>query len=262
MSGDTEMIQLNEYEEKILKKIKESPKISLRKLYEELKKDMVLNTLRKYLKNLYDYGYITGFKGPRKKAELQLTRSGLKYLENLEKKDLVLGMFSFSISDIKKFYPDIDIVELMKILSDEEVRYDLGNIIGWILNSYINDVSNRYLGDFGGVFPIISRKTGSLYYLGRVPDEIKNILLTFERENLMSVGDAMASVILTGLLRDIYKSIKADRIAPKVSMIFWRYVPEQKRINFNLSTEEREKALHVIYRYLKEHFKKIDKQKA
>ena len=127
----------------------------------------------------------------------------------------------------------------MKILTDEQIKYDLGNILGWLLKDYIKDVTQRELGEYGRIYPVISKKTGSIYFLGRIPPQLREILLSFDREEIMSLSDILTSLFMIGLVKDIYKNIKSDPTSPKVTVIFWKYLPDKKKISFEISNDER-----------------------
>ena len=61
---------------KVLETIARRPKVGLRELHRKLRDEMALNTLRKVINSLLNYGYITGHGRRGKKAEYQLTLSG------------------------------------------------------------------------------------------------------------------------------------------------------------------------------------------
>jgi len=249
------LIHLDEKELKVLEIISERPKIGLRELHRELKNEMALNTLRKVIRSLFNYGYITGYSRRGKKAEYRTTISGQRYLEEIRRGKYEIGVLGFSITDINKFHPDLDTVELMKIMTDEQIRYDLGNILGWLLKNYVKDVLEEELGEYGGIYSIISRKTGSIYFFGRVPQSVREILISFDKEDIMSLGQILTTLFIFGLAKEFYKDIKSDPVSPKLTIIFWKYDPEQKKITFDITYQEREKALFKLYTMLKKHFK-------
>jgi len=250
------MFALDKYEVKILEVLEKNPKISLRQLHSQLKGEISINTLSKKVRELEKYGYITGRRGKKRKSQLQLTTAGVNYLDRIRKEKYRLSTFAFTISDISNFHPDFDPIELANALSDEQVRYDLGNIVGWIMKTYLQDVLKKKMGVYGGIMPVISKKTGCIYFLGKVPEQLRDILLSFERENLMSLSKVLTSIFMIGLAKEFYETIKQDPLNPKLTIIFWKYDPEKKEISFKITPEMREKAFKQLYFMLKRHFEK------